>query len=209
MTTGSDFADATETIREYVNLIGDDIQNEFVQDSSGGEIVVGFKASHGSYYYNVVGDPGTHYFRIEFPFHIPQDLGSLLTDDLAEQIVDDADDDGETAISTLAAYEILERMSDENKEKFQYELMNVLSSTDTGYEFSTTESGTIIGFDVTRRIFPWEDDFSLTEFNHSVQSVINSGHSAVQFVVTAFDFQELVESHTAGGSPEGTPRYLQ
>lgn len=209
MTTGSDFADAVESVRHCINCIGDEVQEEYVTDSSGGEIVVGYQATHGSYVYNVVGEPGRHYFNVEFPFSIPHDLGSLLTEETALEIVDDGDLDGDTDVTTLAAYEILEQMSQENREKFRYELTTVLSSTDTAFTLRATDSGAITGFDISRRVFPYDEDFSLTEFNHSVQTVINSGNSAVQFVATAFDFEDLVESQTTGDQTVDGPRYLQ
>lgn len=206
MPSTSDFEDAVNRLETAVENIGDEVLDG-VDNDEGKQ--VGHTCHHGDYKYLLHGSPDDQYFTIGFPFSIVNNVGEILDESSAKEILPDGKEvDEDESITTLAAYDILEGMSSENRQKFQYHLTQELSTTDTSFRIRHTDSGAITGFDVYREIFPYEEEFSLAEFNHSVQTVVNTGHKGVLFVSTSFDIESYVANQTGSGKKENL-RYIQ
>lgn len=207
MRTPESYADAVDLLRDAIAATGDSVENRINANIDGAELIVGYDAVRGSLAYSVFGVPDNEFFTIEVHYPITSDLGASLTESDARQFVDSESVDGDDDIHELAGMEIMEQMNRSNREKFHYHLGEALASSDAGFRINQTESGAITGFDVTRQIYPYEQEFSMTELSHSIQTVVNTARSGMMFVATAFDIEELVDQETGGDGRD--PRYLQ
>lgn len=205
MSLPDSFKESRDEMEEYVERIGDVI---LVDISNQDNEHVGYLCEHGDYRYLLVGSLESEFFQVRFQYNLIQSLASPLDESTAEGILEDTDvDRGDEDVATQAAMDILERMSPSNRDKFRYHLMSELTTTDAAHEIITTDSGAIIEFRVHRKIFPDDESFGCTEFNHSVQTVVSAGHNANQFISQAFDLDMVISAQVTTDEVEET-RYI-
>lgn len=198
MPTDSEFDSAVSRIGEYVGKIGDEIHAEAHTEDN--DRLVGYQCIHGPYTYTVIGDPSDEFFTIQFNYNIIEDFKGVIDDSDAEDIIEGSQFEHDTGdVAGLAAMEILDSMSPSNKESLAYHLTQQLTNTDVAFSLGRTQSGTVIEFNVARKIFPYESTFCLSEYNHSVQTVVSSGHGALQFIGHSFDLESAINNQLKDG----------
>lgn len=201
------FTDNLDQLRSYADIASDEIHDEIIEAVNGTDITVGYQIIHGSYSYNIRGHPEADRFQLRFPYSIPHDLGSLLNKQDAREFVQDPDgDDRSDDIQVLAAFELLERMSEENREQFRFHLSKAIQCPDNSYSLRQTEAGAITGFDITCSIYLQDDSYSLNDYADDVTALVGTGHSGVVFVGQAFDLSSMLKNETGGDTDL---RYVQ
>lgn len=207
MRSDANFDSAVERIRNYVDRIGDSIDEPIVDPDRGGR-TIGFAVDRDTYRYQVLGQPTDEFFNVTFPFSIVNQLEQVMTDENAREILAEADDlaepideDDEAELRHRAAHAVLDTVSASEREAFVYHLVIILSSPATTFVFQHTDDGMVAGFQVFTKIFPYEQEFSLTTFDSSVQSVVNTGMSGLLFVNLAFDLPSMIDVGGVTGMP--------
>ncbi|MFB6165301.1 MAG: hypothetical protein ABEJ31_09105 [Haloarculaceae archaeon] len=207
MSSDADFDRAVDRVRNFVTRIGDTVA-EPIQDREDGTRTVGFVVERDSYRYQVLGQPGQEFFHVIFPFSIVSQLEGVMTREAAIEILaddeDDLDDVAERAPEDPrhnAALRVLNGVAPGEREAFAYYLVIILGSGDAAFVLQNTDTGMVAGFQVFTKVFPYEREFSLTEFNRSVQSVVNTGISAMLFVNFTFDLPSMVDNGGVTGMP--------
>lgn len=201
------FADQLDRLRSYAEIVSDDIGGEIITQVNGTDIATGYKVVHGNYSYNINGHPDVDRFQLQFPYSIPHDLGSLLNEEAARELVLNPDgDDRSDDIQVLAAYELLERMSEENREEFRYHLAKTIHCPDNTYNLRQAESGAVTGFDIKCPIYLQDDSYTLTDFADDAIALLGTGHSGVVFIGQAFDLSSMLQNET---DDEADLRYVQ
>lgn len=208
MVSQREFEESLNHLEDCIDGIGDEVDDKIfaTNQEEEKEVHIGFRAKHGSYAYDVYGVPEWEYFDVKFSFSVIHNIGRMLDDTQVDTVVEGQDtDENEVDTETLAGLEIMERMSPQLHEEFKYHLSKALASTDVVSSLNSTESGAITGFEASRKIFPYAEDFQLAKFNHSVQTVVNTGHAGVQFVAHALDLDSYMTAFTDG---DDEPRYF-
>lgn len=86
----------------------------------------------------------------------------------------------------LASEEWLHSLDEELMQDIKYHLKKELTAPEVGFTLIPQDSDVIHGFQVTKKIYPYEDEFRLQEFNDSVQAVVSIGVSGDSFLGTTF-----------------------
>lgn len=211
MRSDANFESAVERIHNYVDRVGDDVVEPITDPDRGGR-TIGYAAERQTYRYQVVGRPDAEFFDVVFPFSIVSQLEEVMSAENAREILEDAGTLSEEAESddqsrrTRAARTVLDDISAAEREAFVYHLVIILSSPATSFVFQHTDTGMVSGFQVTTKLFPYEQEFSLTTFDRAVRAVVNTGMSGLLFVNLAFDMPSLVDVSGVTGMP---PWYIQ
>lgn len=190
MPTEEEFIRSLETIESYIVEVKDEIEEtyEYGVEDRLEENQAGFTCRRGGYTYYVSGEVGDKYFQLTFPFNFQSSLASGLTEETAENYLDNAgvstEETGED-LKYLAAKRILMNMESEDRQDLLFYLVERLSSPHTAYQLIMDDQD-FQGFEVVRRIFPYEEDFSLSTFNDSVQSVVSVGAKGAKFLQKTF-----------------------
>ncbi|MBS1264098.1 MAG: hypothetical protein MAG715_01298 [Methanonatronarchaeales archaeon] len=194
MPTEEEFIKALELIESYIAEIDDEIEErselgvEDIVDENG----AGFTCKHGDYTYHVVGRPENRYLQIIFPFNFQQVLTIVLTEENAENYLDSigasTEETGED-FKLFAAKEMLKSLEPEEQRSLMFYLLERLASPHTGHRTIFDDQGAFQGFQVERRVFPYEEGFSLSTFNDSVQSVVSVGARGARFLQKTFRLQ--------------------
>lgn len=207
MSSDADFDRAVERVRNFVTRIGDTVA-EPIHDRDGGTRTVGFVVERDSYRYQVLGQPDQEFFHVIFPFSIVSQLEGVMTRDAAIEILAEDEDDIENLEAELtedprhrAALRVLNQVSEGEREAFSYYLVIILGSGNAAFVLQNTDTGMVAGFQVFTKVFPYEREFSLTEFNRAVQTVVNTGISAMLFVNFTFDMPSMVDNGGVTGMP--------
>lgn len=199
MASPAPFDSAVNLVRDSIGRIGDAVI-EPVVEPNGPARTIGFVVQRDSYRYQVVGHPGEAFFHVVFPFSVVNQLEGVITEDDALEILDETADAGGDA-THRAARTVLDQLDEDERDALVYNLVIVLSSEGAAFTLEYTESGVVAGFQVFAKVFPYEEQFSLAEFNRTVEAVVNTGISAMILVNLAFDFPTMVDTGDAAGMP--------
>lgn len=86
----------------------------------------------------------------------------------------------------LASEEWLRSLESELMQDIKYHLKEKLTSTDASYTLITPNGDVIYGFQVNKKVFPYEGEFRLKEFNDCVQATVSIGVAGDNFLATTF-----------------------
>lgn len=202
---GSDFDRAIAQIDDHITAIGDEIDDAVYHPDNPGQ-TIGYDAVHGQWKYHVRGDPDLGpVFEIAFPFSIVSNVKGILDDESANEIHNDPDGLTGEKLHHEAAIQLLHGIHDHQMESFKYHLINKITTTDASYSVESPD-GTVVGFQVSRKYYPLDEGGTLSEFSHSVQTVISAGINGIRFSAQSFDFDTLIEDLT--GTSDDL-RYIQ
>lgn len=126
----------------------------------------------------------------------PEDLENMIEEgELPEELKEMLFSGREIA----AAQKWLDTIDDELIREIKFHLKERLSVPDVGYRIVPEESNVIYGIHITRKIFPYEDEFCIRELNHSVQAVVSVGANGNNFLAETFDFSEELSTPSLPG----------
>lgn len=194
----------SSSIEELVTAIGDEVVDTQTVGEDENEAKI-YACQHGDSVYRITDVPGHPYYEIAFVFRLVGAIANRLDDDTVKELTgeepergfsaeadvlpkateDVADEEPKTELviagengstpSYEAAKEVLKEIDDEVMDRFGYNLFQELSNPMVAITMRTLDDGSIELFEVSRKIFPEDEGFSLTEFNNSVQAVISKG----------------------------------
>lgn len=226
MPSEEELIETLELLSEYVEEIGDSVEgdlDEIVGIGISGPDARGILCFHGASQYFIVGTTEDRYFSIIFPSYIIESIALNLSEDtvddllgeyneeeLTEQFEDleltqkineddisnDFEDEGLSGKPYLAAKEWLDSLDEELCREIRFHLRDRLSDASVAYTVFPEKEETIYGFQVERKVFPYEDEFTLGEFNHSVQAVVSIGVNGHNFLGKTFDISEELSAPT-------------
>lgn len=78
--------------------------------------------------------------------------------------------------------------------KFLFSFKTQISSSLTGNNFKTDKEGTIIGYEIVKRIFPFHTGFSIEKLYIAIQAVVSVGFKGIIFLSPIFGKELEVET---------------
>ena len=174
--TSYDFNEVEDKLVKYVEQIGDTVQQRDIRSENTEEAkdVLFIRIDHGSNSLILLSREGERWFSIRFDYRLRNDLvRTNISEDevdgpyveLNEEILVEAQEELES---------ILKDIGDEEASKLKSKLIQLISNPEVSYEVHY-EDNTPIRFEVTRKIFPYEENFGIREFYEGIQAVISSG----------------------------------
>jgi len=194
-----DFCNAIQIVKEYAGDLNTDYIEESEQNypdtksekeenedhESGVSLSVVPEKGEGPIYH-VVGFPQDRFFKIECHYSLVGAIASELTEKTATEILAEypidyeeeyltqflREPDDEDLQCVAAAIGWLESLDSDQVDQIVYSLSETFASAPIKFRIHTTPSGEgIIGFQTHEKIFPYESDFSIRQFNKSVERV--------------------------------------
>lgn len=213
MPTESDLREYLATVRELVNQIDDNVVDDLDidQDEVG---LMGIMCEHGANYYHVVGeiDRSLPFLSVNYPYNFVETFAQRQAvenaDISAEQL--QGEDDIPVDYDIQEAANQLDTFAARNPDQMRSvrnRLYDKISTTDTAYNADTTENGAILGFTISRKIFPEEGDLNPSTFNEVVQSIVSVGVRGRRSLAQSFNINVPVELETESESDENL-RYI-
>lgn len=201
--------ESVANIPEYVDRAGHDIVAAYESDDDGSEVIA-WAVEKGDWIYTVESHTPNDGAAILFDYNITNTVSNSLAEDDATEILDtNGLESGERdSVSDRAAEYVMQSVRPENATKLRYRLVEELSSTDTAFQIQTNDADVPAAFRVSRRIFPADEGFHMTEYNHSVQTVVSNGVGAIQMINHSFNFDAVIDTQTSGREQE-RPRYIR
>jgi len=104
------------------------------------------------------------------------DIDEIFGEDTdAELVIAHSEDEGDLPAEFQAAREIVMSIDEDVMDRFSFNLFQEISDPMVESAINLLEHPYVGGFNVSRKVFPNDDGFSLTEFNNSVQAVMSIG----------------------------------
>lgn len=159
----------------------------------------GFFCSHGDNYYFVTGSSDSRFFNLHYLVDFTYEIASVLSDDQAANILEESVSDlesnakeGEIEEYRLeAAKEFLVSLDEDDIRELQFYLTDRLSDPEVAYRtFSDEYNGAdlFVGYGVSKKLYPYREDFDILEYNDAVQAVVSVGYNAFRYLSNAFIF---------------------
>ena len=108
----------------------------------------------------------------------------------ADELPEELDDMYLGGEEYLASEEWLYSLESGLMQDIKYHLREKLSSADVAYGLIPENDDIIYGFQVSKSIFPYEEEFRLKEFNDCVQATISVGVAGNNFLTTTFGLED-------------------
>lgn len=183
--------DALGTVAGYARSLNHEIVQEYSTYDSRNNLLEGylFEHSNGSRY-NVHGIDRDEYLTVEYKFNLVGHLAEQFTDEqverwatapLAEKLADD-EDPAVTAARAKIDVEYNEQLNEHTDE-----LRDLVFSPQATHTVVETPNGTLVGFSVSARIFPYENGFTLREYNRATRTVAQLGLRAQHHLMAETD----------------------
>lgn len=109
---------------------------------------------------------------------IQQNLAQLITEEEAQAIVEDAELAEEGDEEMIAASLMLENSDIENSQTFESNFTLITSGEGHYINTQQTENGRFRSYAIEARMYPYEDDFSIADFDEAVTAVIGVGQKS-------------------------------
>lgn len=187
MPTTEDYEAVMSTLADWAEDIGDTVVGEnepdlFEIETEDGELesVGGHRVQHGDNIYFVVGAPDNRFLSVTYPLSLLANLTSSIPVEIAEVVVDDSIDEEEVQFE--AAKILLNEVPQAEMEQLNYHLFMIVSAGSIETTIDRNEKGSIVSFNVSRKIFPYEDSFRISHFNDAVQQVVTAGVRGAQIL---------------------------
>lgn len=184
MPTEQEFDAAIEGIKAKLGRIGDHVVDELAtpEDATAGTKII--HCRHGELTFVVVAEPDREFFELVYPLNLVASLASQVQDEpeLHKYFERDGHDVNSEQEAMGIAEELLDSIPPPEKHRLLFHLVERLSSPVTSFRTEGTGTGGLARFECKKKIFPYEDPFSLAQLSDAVQAVISVGHRATQFL---------------------------
>jgi hypothetical protein len=147
--------------------------------------------------YLVHGDPESRFMLVTYPESAIHRIASDLTESDVARLLEtpQAERKAETEQPAItAARAKLDGAESGVVAEIKDRVETTLKSGRTLHEFRVTDNDVFAGFNVHRRIFPYDEQFSTREFNDAVREVSHVGIRATEVLMDELDDQGLLDS---------------
>jgi len=212
MPKSAEFSNTLDLIAEYVQEIGDTIEDEYVEELFAIEIqdedywLTGHRCSTEDAVYVVAGHPQLRLMSVAYFFSLQNNVAYQLDKDTTDALLEESgieveaeeDDEQEFLEKIEAAKILLNRIDKEEMSAIENYIYMMISGGDHETQIYNTDSGVITGFNTANLIFPYERSFGIKEFYETVQSTIESGQRGNRLLgrtmIVRKDKEDLTES---------------
>lgn len=188
-----DHQDALELVRNQMKDLGAEFHSETTFEFSERPDAPAIFFERTGYTIGVAAYKDREFFQVYYPYSVAQSLAQNLPTESIEQIIDNQDIEGESEDEEYeeAAKYLLEALDEDDMRRFRYRLSDKISTSgNTLYGFYDTDGDALFRYEVTSKIFPYEDGYSLSDLEEQVRSVMSDGVRGHQFVKNTFDIDD-------------------
>lgn len=192
MPTKSEFETAFERIEDIIVRLGDSIEERHrdtvAVDNEQVEYRIIF-ANEDTYdcTYIVTSREDRELFSLVYEFDLIGVLADTIETEEGKELFEV--DDFTSLDARDAARKVMNRVSDDDLNRLKFQLYNHLLNPRTFAEVKETDEGGIHGFVVTRHVFPYEEDFSLSTFYDALVAVVSTGEKGTRYLSNSFAIQ--------------------
>lgn len=189
MPTGQEFSQGLRDIIDYCEKTNREVVDEIDGETGDGGSVSGYLIRHGNHDVITVGSPEWDFFRVEYQYSILSDIiQRQASNDNGELPEGFEPSQGHVEAAQNRVESIFEEeKSEEEIAQLRYNLIQMLSSPESGYKLLPPNGPYIHGFEIQRRMFVYEEKFSPSDFNRAIQTVVSQGIPVKKFFQLSFN----------------------
>lgn len=187
-----DLDEAIRVVEDYVDDIGDEWYGrleEGTDDLEPDQEVYRFDYGDSSILVNA--HEGREYMELVYPLNAVDLMASGIEEDgpTREFLREDAGVDPDEVEPREFAEHLIDSMPDPDIQALAFHLSRAITSPHTAYRMQSSEAGGLEGFQVTMKIFPYHDEFTLPRFEEATQAVVSIGHLGMRFLQNCIVFE--------------------
>lgn len=203
MPTGQEYGEALRDISSWVEKVGFDITGDVDDEDSEGNSVDGYVIEAANRQIVILGSPNRDWFQAEIQVDV---RGDYLQQDYLEQKVSEHDLDtpekiqeyleseGGVEIEDATHEDFLEAAESEihaiDENELRFAMISHLAQESNIYQLSA-ENGVIFGFDLSRKLFVYEDNYTKEDLFEQLQSIVNYSIPARKLLYDAYGVGEI------------------
>lgn len=200
MTESNSFEDTTELVAAFLDDFSDSVElYEFDTEAPEKDVeserrrLIRVTEPVGPEY-TVVATEESRYFRLQSQYELWRDVANVLSQDSIDEYVSDVIEDSHPVRSIVpgfdeleqteqrrfaASMEILDSIPSESRRNIILQLTEVFTRAGLKHSVGAVREGSgITSFTVFHRIFPYEEEFSISQLNEAVERVRMTAHMA-------------------------------
>lgn len=204
-----DFERTLESVEGNLEKADEQVVDSITAEVEGGEDREGFLVKHGDHDLVVLGAPSEYSFQVSYSFHVVNQFAqrfaiSEVASQNPNQPVDVEVQDRHVQQARERVGQILENQDEEKRMQLRQQIVRMLSLPACAYQLQDADDGTILGFQTSRKIWPYEDDFAPSKAHRACQTVISVGLPVILLLQRQFGLGQVIE--TTEGTGEGITR---
>lgn len=176
------------TVSDISGPISSEIDNQEDEQDSSVQYYIIFESERGSAF--ILLSTIAQFGQVTFPFSITRDIGARLDDNEIEEIggvpdVEELSDEEHDDLLESAGLKILNNTEAESLHIPQFQVARSGTSEHVSYHEETAENGFPTEIQCRRAVFPYSGKMRLNELDNRIESVINTGVQARNYVESA------------------------
>lgn len=199
--SSADLHATLDLIENYVTDMGHTVDQDFVDELFAVEVenesvwLTGHRCHKEDQVYVVGGHPDLRFMPVVYFFSLTNDIGQFLNDEVVDNLIteSDLDVDEDLPPEEEAATYLLSKLDRSEMDSLQNYLQTMITGTTHETQLYTTSSGILEGFNIGKRIFPYERDFGISEFNDAVRTVTEGGARGDRLLRRTININQLEE----------------
>jgi len=186
MNSSDGYQDALNQVTRYVKTIGDEIEEEIEGETEDGIPITGYSCSHGTHTYLILATEEDVYFNIQYPVSIDHAVAIKRAPNQGEVQISQSD------INSARDYieNKLEAVPQSMRREIRTNLIHIISREGVAANLDTTKSINIHGFQLNKKIFPFDKSFNISKFEDTVQRIVNLGWVGKDYLADAYGIKE-------------------
>ena len=199
MDSGNSAEEPLQLAREYVQRLGDTVEEEF-EGRVGDASLEGVSCRHGTHTYLVMASEAWEWLQLRYPLNLDQLYAIRRLE------TEDTEDDIQLTDSKIrqARRELDDRLDDMpavERREFRMNLIQMLSRGSVILSLDTTSPLNVHGFNLDTRVFISESSFGLGDFHSNLQTIINLGWVGEEFTLENYGFRPPEVGEGGGAGP--------
>ena len=225
MTDGESFEEATDTVAEFLSVFGGEVEPydlETDEDAVRGRLIRVEEPVGPDY--TVIATEGDRFFRLQATYSLWADIADNLSESDVDEYAPSTVGDSHPVQSVVpgiedrfdeaeqrrlaAAVEVLDALPSESRRDLILQLTGVFTRAGLKHSVSAVREGSgITEFTVYHRLFPYEDDFSISRLNDTVERVRMAAHMGELLLKYTFNLPVDITGTESGDvtDPGGLP----
>lgn len=213
------FEQALDAVEENLEKAGENVVDSITAEVEDGENREGFHARHGNHDLTVLGAPSDHFFQVSYTYIVVNQFAqqialSELTQQQPDEAVQVEVQNRHQQQASQQISQILENQDEEKKQKLRRKIVQMLVSPHCAYQLVDADDGSVVGFQISRHIWPYEDDFAPSKVHRACQTVVSTGLPVTSLLQRQFGLGQAADAIESTGEgitqPEDrTPRGFQ
>lgn len=198
MPSAETLSEAIEVLSDYHTIVGFEEPHPFEEEIDG-EIFEGFQIGDPNSNvasFQVAGLESNRFVEISYQYNLINHIASKLSEETAQRFADPAEEVDNYSTQQWAAINIIDDINTEERRNIEYRIEDMLQRPRVWGDLSYTESGVFEGFRTQSKLYPYDEEITVSDYEEQLSRALTTGRRALYFLTYTLKLDNIEETLT-------------